>query len=395
MSVAEYGNMTRRHDAQICLLRLFGVLVKSFHSKPYRLSWVMIIGPKHATKVTGINRYPEKGGHLTQLEKVRQAIEGLSEPPRFKVTIPAGKPVNPMAPTLHHPKRRKVTSDSTEVPTLVPASAEHLTNISAVTAVNGAPGRHFGLQLQAPSLPTFVGSQSIHDKATSEPDGQNSPNQSKKLSISATQPIVDQLPPSPPPSHFNSLCNAEDKEIPYCIGNERVGVNYDILKHYYTTNCHPWSPSPTSLMSALMDLQSNAEGQPHCHGRYSKHSKNSIAPKPTFLTFYPLLWRKLLDLVKAQMWLHIAVKNAFPQLEEVVDGICCEVLIKVITHFEDKGWKVEADNDQVFVGYNVKKAVMKTLLFNYELYPLFSARNEEAQIKFVKDKADELLRTSV
>ncbi|KAL4070603.1 hypothetical protein J3A83DRAFT_4372792 [Scleroderma citrinum] len=112
------------------------------------------------------------------------------------------------------------------------------------------------------------------------------------------------------------------------------------------------------------------------------------------------------------MQLHIAVKNAFPQHEEAVDGICCEVLIGVTTHFEDKGWEVEAGNGLLFDSAiiqltgqlfnntqtfhsNVKKAVMKTLLFDYELYPLSSAGNEEAQIKFVKDKADELLRTSV
>ncbi|KAL4079786.1 hypothetical protein J3A83DRAFT_4368638 [Scleroderma citrinum] len=232
---------------------------------------------------------------------------------------------------------------------------------------------------------------------------------STQIQVSATQPIADQLPPSPPPSHFNSLCNAEDEEIPYCVGNERVGVNYDVLKCHHTTHCHPQSPSPTSLMStlsgqthqpptrcsnapmqfddeSLVDLQSDAEGQPRHHGRY-----------------YLLLWRKLLDLAKAQMQLHIAVENAFPWLEEAVDGICCEVLIEVITHFEDKGWEVEAiiqltgqlfNDTQTFCS-NVKKTIMKTLLFDYELYPLSSAGNDEAWIKFVKDKADKLLRTSV
>ncbi|KAL4079785.1 hypothetical protein J3A83DRAFT_4368637 [Scleroderma citrinum] len=100
-----------------------------------------------STKLSETPHPSGKGGHLAQLEKVGQAIEGLSKPPRFEVTIPAGEPVNPMAPTPCCPKRRKVTSDSTKVPTLVPASAEHLTDIPAVTAVNGAPGRCFGLQL--------------------------------------------------------------------------------------------------------------------------------------------------------------------------------------------------------------------------------------------------------
>ena len=37
---------------------------------------------------------------------------------------------------------------------------------------------------------------------------------------------------------------------------------------------------------------------------------------------------------------------------------------------------------------------MKTLLFDYELYPPPNAGNKEARIKFVKDRADELLQSS-
>lgn len=92
---------------------------------------------------------------------------------------------------------------------------------------------------------------------------------------------------------------------------------------------------------SVVELQGDTEDRPHRHGKYSKHSKDSIAPKPFLLAFYPPLWRKLLDLVKARMRLHIAVKNAFPRLEQGVDGICHEVLIEVIAHFKDKGWEVE------------------------------------------------------
>ncbi|KIM50158.1 hypothetical protein SCLCIDRAFT_34593 [Scleroderma citrinum Foug A] len=127
---------------------------------------------------------------------------------------------------------------------------------------------------------------------------------------------------------------------------------------------------------------------------------DSIAPKPFLLAFYPPLWRKLLDLVKAQMWLHVAVENAFPLLEQAVDGICCEVLIEVSAHFEDKGWEATIQltgqlfNDMQTFCSDVKKAIMKTLLFDYELYPPPNAGNEEAWIKFVKDRANELLWSS-
>ncbi|KAL4064639.1 hypothetical protein J3A83DRAFT_4191349 [Scleroderma citrinum] len=270
-----------------------------------------------------------KGGHLAQLEKVGQAIEGPSKPSRFEVTISADKPVNPMAPTPHCPKRRTVTSDSTEVPTLVPASAEHLTDIPAVTAVNGAPGRCFGLQLQAPPPPMFVGSQSvdafehgcknvsannmdlgctwnhksqwstaipaqapaplpqsnqIHDKATSEPDGWNSPNQSEKLSKMMVGMVLMEWD------------NTQDEEH----------LDQDLYDN----------PPPEHQEQHTSQYQANPS------------------------------WAQLFN------------------------------------------------DTQTFCS-DVKKAIMKTLLFDYELYPLSSAGNEEAWIKFVKDKADELLRTSV
>ncbi|KIM63475.1 hypothetical protein SCLCIDRAFT_44221, partial [Scleroderma citrinum Foug A] len=126
------------------------------------------------------------------------------------------------------------------------------------------------------------------------------------------------------------------------------------------------------------------------------------------LAFYPPLWRKLLDLAKAQMRLHIAVKNVFPWLEQAVNGIYREVLIEVIAHFEDKGWEVEAGyypahrssmcrllfNDTQTFRSDIKKAIMKTLPFDYGLYPPPDVGNEGVRIKFVKDRADELLKTS-
>ena len=43
---------------------------------------------------------------------------------------------------------------------------------------------------------------------------------------------------------------------------------------------------------------------------------------------------------------------------------------------------------------DVKKAIMKTLPFDYGLYPPPDVGNEGVQIKFVKDRADVLLKTS-
>ena len=84
-------------------------------------------------------------------------------------------------------------------------------------------------------------------------------------------------------------------------------------------------------------------------GRYSKHSKGSIALKPTNMSFYPELWRKVLDLAKARMRLHVAVANAFPKIEHAVDHECQEALNEVLALFEGNGWEVEAGLSFAFV----------------------------------------------
>ena len=248
------------------------------------------------------------------------------------------------------------------------------------TAIHPLQALQSQQQVVTPSNQRFIPQRQEHSHVwDQDPQSQNQ--------ASATQPIVDQLPPLPPQSCFNSISNGGDEEVSYRAGDEKVtlrlafhynifilpqvGVNYDVLKHHRVTNCHPQSPSPTSMMSAanrqahqlpqrhssppmqpnggsVVELEGDAEDHPCRHGKYSKHSKDSIVPKPFLLAFYPPLWRKLLDLAKARMWLHIAVENAFPWLEQAVDRICCEVLIEVIAHFEDKGWEVEAGDILLF-----------------------------------------------
>ncbi|KAL4069957.1 hypothetical protein V8B97DRAFT_1918015 [Scleroderma yunnanense] len=260
-------------------------------------------------------------------------------------------------------------------------------------------------------------SHQIHDEATSEPDDQNSPNQSKKLSSesewenhiqrSCIPPInnskskaIPQFPPSDdtqmsepndcPPHRDDGRDGFDGVGLENTQNEEHLDQDLynnppppecqeQHVQFLFSTNHH--SPSASTAISATSDdlqsttlesllhslLWTNILSHPHHLAstlcamlrmkkfhivlgmkRYSKHSKNSIASKPTLLAFHPLLWRKLLDLAKAQMQLHIAVKNAFPQLEEVVDGICHEVLIEVVAHFEDKGWEVEAGNGLLF-----------------------------------------------
>ncbi|KAI6023493.1 hypothetical protein PISMIDRAFT_99105, partial [Pisolithus microcarpus 441] len=94
-------------------------------------------------------------------------------------------------------------------------------------------------------------------------------------------------------------------------------------------------------------------------------------------------------------------------LEDAVGGQCWEVLMEVIAHFEVQGWEVEAGyypthkldmcrllfNDMQTFCSNLKKAVMKSLCADYELYPPSTAKMEEECIAAVKKKADDLLST--
>ena len=167
-----------------------------------------------------------------------------------------------------------------------------------------------------------------------------------------------------------------------CDSSSQVRIKYDLLTHHHATNRRRRSPSLESLDSTCkgkeqkelkkqrttavedqMDVDEDngqdrdwpdedmnegddkgdkvAEANKK-KGRYSKNPKGSVASKATTLSYYPLSWRKLLNLAKAPMRLHIAVENGFPQLATAVDGECLEVLGEVVAHFEANQWEVEA-----------------------------------------------------
>ncbi|KAI6012968.1 hypothetical protein EDC04DRAFT_2956390 [Pisolithus marmoratus] len=75
--------------------------------------------------------------------------------------------------------------------------------------------------------------------------------------------------------------------------------------------------------------------------------------------------------------------------------------MEVIAHFEAQGWEVEAgyylthklDMCRLTFCSNLKKAVMKSLHADYELYLPSTAKTEEEHIAAVKKKADDLLST--
>ncbi|KAI6013140.1 hypothetical protein PISMIDRAFT_13053 [Pisolithus microcarpus 441] len=75
--------------------------------------------------------------------------------------------------------------------------------------------------------------------------------------------------------------------------------------------------------------------------------------------------------------------------------------MEVIAHFEVQGWEVEAgyypthklDMCRLTFHNDLKKAVMKSLCADYELYPPSTTKTEEEHIAAVKKKANDLLST--
>lgn len=159
----------------------------------------------------------------------------------------------------------------------------------------------------------------------------------------------------------------------------QAGVTYDVLGRHHATNRRRRSPSPDYLDDVRnndgrrvakkrrhpsknqqehdagqarqaeeedgepeeMDEQSeDGEEQAKKLGSRSKN-KNSASPKPTIITFYPKVWRTLLDRAKARMRLHTAIEDAFPRLEVAVDGRCSEVLHEVIAYYKTKKWELD------------------------------------------------------
>ncbi|KAF8136217.1 hypothetical protein EV363DRAFT_1395337 [Boletus edulis] len=101
-------------------------------------------------------------------------------------------------------------------------------------------------------------------------------------------------------------------------------------------------------------------------------------------------------------------RYGFPKLEEVTQGLYRDILAEVIALYETNSWEVEADyfpehkhsmrrllfnNTQTFRS-DIKKAVMKSIHFDYELYPPPTAKSDEEGITAVKHRASKLLGTS-
>ncbi|KAI6116479.1 hypothetical protein F5141DRAFT_1062516 [Pisolithus sp. B1] len=109
-----------------------------------------------------------QGGHVIQLEKAGLAIEAHRWLPKPLHQIPGDEPVNDMAPAPHRMKKatHKVTRESKNgglgaPPNNVPGDQSSQLPASQDEQPTMPEGSRFGLQLENPAVPTYVGSQTI------------------------------------------------------------------------------------------------------------------------------------------------------------------------------------------------------------------------------------------
>ncbi|KAG6373012.1 hypothetical protein JVT61DRAFT_7065 [Boletus reticuloceps] len=104
-----------------------------------------------------------QGGYTDQLERVATLIETPRQPPR-RVNLPDDEPVNPMAPTLHGPRKKAShrSGKGSEDKSSVAPSSQLLPMVQTVWPVSepAMPDGCFGYQVPPP-VPTFVSSQSV------------------------------------------------------------------------------------------------------------------------------------------------------------------------------------------------------------------------------------------
>ncbi|KAI6022258.1 hypothetical protein BKA83DRAFT_94048, partial [Pisolithus microcarpus] len=125
--------------------------------------------------------------------------------------------------------------------------------------------------------------------------------------------------------------------------------------------------------------------------------------------FFPPLWNKLFDLAKARMRLYVALEEPVPRHEVAIQGQCSEVLFEVLAHYEEKNLEVEAGYypqykldmaklifaDTHTFRSEIKKAAIRIIPAQYQLFPPPSATTEVDCHRAIKIRAEEILKGGV
>ncbi|KAI6018721.1 hypothetical protein BKA83DRAFT_4496202 [Pisolithus microcarpus] len=213
---------------------------------------------------------------------------------------------------------------------------------------------------------------------------------------------------------------ARSNDGPQQRGNEQIGVDYNINASHHSRNRRPRPPSPETLQDAgnhnrhhskkprsdvAKHVQDDANGEGNCSGGSSNLVSERHVVRPTTLAFFGPLWCKLLDEAKGRMRLYVATEVPFLRREMAIDGICMEILVKMVIKYEEDGLELEAGfypehkrsmatilfNDTQTFRSEIKKAAVRIVPFEYCLYPPENIEDDGERIEFVKKKAAQLL----
>ncbi|KAI5994632.1 hypothetical protein EDC04DRAFT_2910431 [Pisolithus marmoratus] len=266
------------------------------------------------------------------------------------------------------------------------------------------------------------------------------PSQQSRLQ-GAPNRAQDPLLPHPLGQHQESVSSnqsvltqdhkAWSNDGPQQHGNEQIGMDYNINASHHSQNCCPCPPSPETLQDmgnhkrhrskkprsdVAKHVQDDVNGEGNCSGgslnlvskhcgKYSKTAKVDVVVQPTTLAFFGPLWCKVLDEAKGRMRLYVAMEVPFLCCEMAINGICMEILVKMVIKYEEDGLELEAsfypehkrsmatilfNNMQTFCS-EIKKTAIHIVPFEYCLYPPENIEDDGKCIEFVKKKAVQLL----
>lgn len=60
------------------------------------------------------------------------------------------------------------------------------------------------------------------------------------------------------------------------------------------------------------------------------------------MAFFGPLWHKLLDEGKVKLRLHLMIEDPFSPHEMAIDGICTEVITKLVLKYKEEGLELES-----------------------------------------------------
>ncbi|KAF9233437.1 hypothetical protein BU15DRAFT_66617, partial [Melanogaster broomeanus] len=231
------------------------------------------------------------------------------------------------------------------------------------------------------------------------------------------------------PEHVNSDSQRTMTQQPSRTCNvpfvEEINTNYDLLQRHHAKNRAPCAPSETFLddvhqnrhygkkkgsqhraeLLALTkdDYENNGDASqdddaPLPAPKRCTRTVKENADDPTLSSFYPRLWRAVLDYAKGLFHLYQVTEDPFPNANQAVTGICRELLDEAMMHFKDQkrqiedGYWPEYQDSMARVVWKdihtfrseMRKTVAGIVVSEYQLYPPPLAQSQEERIAAVK-----------